>query len=232
MQATERAIPSPCAAATSMGPAAPPYRNGDAGVGERPLRAQANDFGRVPVRNEQRRNVLARYPTLEVAIGRRRPAASRRGDMCASGAAAGFHEPTFRLLRRRERDRRMRYPDRRAQSRKDEGIFRAFDRFGVVAENSRHPGDRSDQFRLLLEAGAIDKPDRIIGACQAFDGTGHFAADQASRQSAFKGLIVARLISRVSSSPKTSIARGANPARPADAASARAEFARTMIARR
>jgi hypothetical protein len=72
----------------------------------------------------------------------------------------------------------MPYFNRRAEPRERERIFGALQRFGSIAENPRLAGDRGDRFRLMLEAGAIDQPNRIIGADQHFDSADHFVERQ------------------------------------------------------
>ena len=60
-------------------------------------------------------------------------------------------------------------------------------RFSVSALVAKYPcpaGDRRDRFRLMLEAGAIDQPNRIMGADQHFDGAGDLVEREPLRQSA------------------------------------------------
>ena len=90
-------------------------------------------------------------------------------DMGAAGAASPLHEPVLGFVRRRKRDLGCGYANRRAKSRERERILGAFERLGLVAENPRLASDRGDRFRLMFEAGAIDQPNRIIGADQHFD---------------------------------------------------------------
>ena len=61
---------------------------------------------------------------------------------------------------------------RLANPRERDRILGALQRFRLVAKYPRPAGDRRDRFRLMLEAGAIDQPNRIMGADQHFDGAG------------------------------------------------------------
>src|ERR1700722_3050000 len=89
--------------------------------------------------------------------------------MRASGAALPFHEPAFGLLWRSKDNRGMSNAAGLANPRKRERILGALQRFCLVAKYPYPAGDRRNRFRLVLEAGAIDQPNWIVGADQRFD---------------------------------------------------------------
>ena len=209
---TERAISSACAGSTSTGPAAPPYRNGDAGVGavHCMLRPMISAFFS-PARNKSR-DALSANATLKIRIRRSAARGFRRGDMGASGAAPPLHEPEFGLVRRRKRNLRMPHAIRLANPRERDRILGALQRFRIIAKYPCPAGDRRDRFRLMLEAGAIDEPNRIMGADQHFDGAGDLVEREPLRQSAVElhrgkahlsRVIVAKDINRERSKSRT-----------------------------
>ena len=162
--ATQRAISAACAGSTSMGPAAPPYRNGDPGAGavHCVLRPMISTF--LPAREEQSRDAVSANAPLKIRI---RPSASRGlrdSDMIATSPASLFHEPEPGLIRRRERDLRMSNAVCIANPREDKRILCALQRFGVVAEHSYSAGYGRDGFWLMFETCAIDEPNRFMDA--------------------------------------------------------------------
>ena len=106
--------------------------------------------------------------------------------MGASGAAPPLHEPEVGFVRRRKLNLRMSNAIRLANLRERERILGALQRFRIIAKYARALGDRRDRFRLMLEAGAIDQPNRIMGADQHFDGARELVERQPVGQSAVK----------------------------------------------
>ena len=65
-----------------------------------------------------------------------------------------------------------------------ERVLGALQRFVVVAKYTHLTGDRRDCIRLVLEAGAVDEPNRIMGADQRFDSADDLIEREPLRQSA------------------------------------------------
>ncbi len=84
--------------------------------------------------------------------------------MGASGAAPPLHEPELGLIWRRKRDLRMSNAIRLAHKRKHKRVLGALQDIRVVAKHPCSLGYRRDRFRLMLETGAIDQTNRIMGA--------------------------------------------------------------------
>ena len=178
-----------------------------------PLHAEANNFRFSFAREKQSRDALSGNATLKITIGRSAARAFRRGDMGASGAAPPLHEPELGLVRRRKRN--LRDVERHSPRKPARARRGSLARFSVSASlpNTRVLlGDRRDRFRLVLEARAIDQPNRIMGADQRFDGAGDLVERRAPPPIRRRASPRQELISLVSSSPKTSIESGANPA--------------------
>jgi hypothetical protein len=145
-----------------------------------------------------------------------------RGDMGASGAAPPLREPELRLIWRGKHELRMSNAIRLAYPRKGDRILGALQRFIIVAKYTYLTGDRRNRFRLVLEAGAVDQatgswaPISVSTAPMTLPRVSPSANPPSSSTEA-------KLISLMSSSPKTSMESGANPAWAAEAASERAE---------
>ncbi len=103
--------------------------------------------------------------------------------MCASRAAPSLHEPKLRLIWRGKHDLRMSNAIRLAYLRKGDRILGALQRFIIVAKYTYLTGDRRNRFRLVLEAGAVDQANRIVGADQRFDSAHDLAAREPVCQS-------------------------------------------------
>ena len=84
--------------------------------------------------------------------------------MGASGAAPPLHKPEIGLSWRRKRYLRMLNAIRLAHPRKHKRVLGALQDIRVVAKHPNSLGYRRDRFRLMLEAGAIDETNRIMGA--------------------------------------------------------------------
>ena len=161
--------------------------------------------------------------TLEITLRRSAIRIVGASDMGASRAAPLLHEPEVGFVRRIKRNRRMSNGVRLAKLRERERILGALQRFGAVAYYPRPAGDGGERFRLMLEPRAIDEPNRIIGIGSSASTAPATLSSVSPSMSPPSSVMEARLVSRVSSSPKTSIERGANPAWAAQQASARAE---------
>jgi hypothetical protein len=96
----------------------------------------------------------------------------RHGDMSASGAAPPLCEPELGLIWRRKHDLWMSNAIPLAHLRKHKGVLGALQDIRAIAKHACSLGYRRDRFRLMLEAGAIDQTNRIMGANQRFHGAG------------------------------------------------------------
>ena len=92
--------------------------------------------------------------------------------MIASGAAPLLDEPELGFVRRVKRNWGMSNTVCLANPREREWILGALQRFRIIAKYTCPASDSRDCFRLMLEASAIDEPNRIIGADQHFNGAG------------------------------------------------------------
>ncbi len=72
-------------------------------------------------------------------------------------------------------DLRMSNAIRLAHARKRKRVLGALQTIRAIAKHPCRLGYRRDRFRLMLEAGAIDQTNRIMGANQRFDGSAHLA---------------------------------------------------------
>src|SRR5580693_8516056 len=106
--------------------------------------------------------------------------------MSASGAAPPLREPELGLGWRRKHDLWMSNAIPLAHPRKHKGVLGALQDIRAIAKHPCSLGDRRDRFRLMLEAGAIDQPNRIMGADQHFDGARELVERQPVGQSAVK----------------------------------------------
>src|ERR1700722_296904 len=104
--------------------------------------------------------------------------------MAASGAAPPLHEPELGLIWSLNSNRGMSNTIRLAYLREPEWILAAHQRFRGIAKHPCSLGNRGDGFRLVLEAGAVDQPNRIINADQPLDGVGDLVEREPLRQSA------------------------------------------------